>query len=79
MHIFVFKAYLLSKWNGGHHGSTSASFSSYLAASVFSFFFLETEGPVLLVDVVFAAGAPPEDSLTPFSTLVDALLLIPVD
>jgi len=76
MHILLLNANFPSKWNGGHHGSTSTSFSSYFVASVFSFFFLFTDGPVLLV-AVFVAVRP--DSFTPFSTLVYALLWIPVD
>jgi hypothetical protein len=40
---------------------------------------LDTDGPVLLVEVVFEAGRPIVDSFTPFSTFVDALLLMAVD
>jgi hypothetical protein len=79
MHILVLKANFPSKWNGGHHGSTSTSFSSYFDASSFSFFFFDTDGPVLLVDVVLVVARPVVVSLTAFSTFVDVLFWMPVD
>lgn len=78
MHIFYFNAFRPSKLNGGHHGSTSASFSSYLAFSASSFFFFK-EGPVLVVEVVFVGTRPVVDSLTVFSVFYCALFENGVD